>query len=207
MEHDTAPKPIRRRRRTQAEVRQRILDAAHEQFAERGFHAATTREIARQADVSETLVFRHFGSKSNLLNEVMFKPFADMAARIFAELEAGSDQSAKTEPWSDLIRDFLAFLSSHRRLFTAMALVGVNFTGEPAEQANLATTQSFFDRVAEELTRRHPSKAGGLDPAVAVRLGFAMIVAAELFGDWLFASNHPGHDKIASTISRMLLSR
>lgn len=43
-----------------------ILDAALRVFAERGFHGATTKELARAAGVSEALMFRHFPTKEDL---------------------------------------------------------------------------------------------------------------------------------------------
>lgn len=43
-----------------------ILDAALGVFAERGFHGATTRELAKAAGVSEALMFRHFPTKEDL---------------------------------------------------------------------------------------------------------------------------------------------
>lgn len=43
-----------------------ILDAALNVFAQKGFSGARTKEIAREAGISETLVFRHFQSKQNL---------------------------------------------------------------------------------------------------------------------------------------------
>lgn len=48
------------------ERRTRILDAALKVFSEKGFHGATTRELAKAAGVSEALIFRHFPSKEDL---------------------------------------------------------------------------------------------------------------------------------------------
>jgi len=47
-------------------VRQRLLDSAVQLFSERGFAGASTREIARLAEVNETSLFRLFGSKEEL---------------------------------------------------------------------------------------------------------------------------------------------
>jgi AcrR family transcriptional regulator len=44
-----------------------ILDAATVVFAERGFHATTTRDIARQAGISEGTIYNYFKSKTALL--------------------------------------------------------------------------------------------------------------------------------------------
>jgi AcrR family transcriptional regulator len=48
------------------ERRDLILEACLKVFAERGFHGATTRELAKAAGVSEALLFRHFPSKEDL---------------------------------------------------------------------------------------------------------------------------------------------
>ena len=47
-------------------TRARILDAAMEDFALRGFDASTLRDIASQAGVSLGLIRHHFGSKHQL---------------------------------------------------------------------------------------------------------------------------------------------
>ena len=49
----------------------RILDAAEEVFAERGFAAASTREIARRARVPFGALHYHWGSKEQLHQAVM----------------------------------------------------------------------------------------------------------------------------------------
>jgi AcrR family transcriptional regulator len=50
-----------------------IMEAALHLFAEQGFDATSTREIADQANVSEGLIFRHFTSKKGLLEAIMKK--------------------------------------------------------------------------------------------------------------------------------------
>nr|WP_189956524.1 TetR/AcrR family transcriptional regulator [Streptomyces alanosinicus] len=48
-----------------------MLHAAGAVFAERGYEAATVRDIAGRAGVNQALIFRYFGSKKALLTEVM----------------------------------------------------------------------------------------------------------------------------------------
>lgn len=47
--------------------KQRIVEAAVMAFAEQGFEATSTAEIAHRAEVAEATIFRHFGSKKELL--------------------------------------------------------------------------------------------------------------------------------------------
>ncbi len=57
--------------RMSAEERRRsILTAAVPLFAQRGFNGTTTREIAKAADVSEALLYRHFPNKEVIYREI-----------------------------------------------------------------------------------------------------------------------------------------
>ncbi|WP_328315870.1 TetR/AcrR family transcriptional regulator [Streptomyces sp. NBC_00388] len=62
--------PAERRRDAQG-TRRLLPEAAARLFAERGYEAATVREIAAEAGVNQALLFRYFGSKQALLTEVM----------------------------------------------------------------------------------------------------------------------------------------
>ncbi|WP_405783452.1 TetR family transcriptional regulator [Streptomyces sp. NBC_00859] len=70
MEEHTNTGPAERRRDARG-TRQLLLDAAAKLFSERGYEAATVRDIASEAGVNQALLFRYFGSKQALLTEVM----------------------------------------------------------------------------------------------------------------------------------------
>lgn len=59
--------PLGRRERGKRDKRRRISEAAAALFAERGYAAVTTHEIAEAADVGTGTLFRHFRSKADLL--------------------------------------------------------------------------------------------------------------------------------------------
>jgi AcrR family transcriptional regulator len=67
----TNEKTTARRQRRIAARNKQILDAAAQVFADKGYHRATTREIADVADVSEGTIYNYFGSKEDLLIGVM----------------------------------------------------------------------------------------------------------------------------------------
>ncbi|HKE73437.1 MAG TPA: TetR/AcrR family transcriptional regulator [Acidimicrobiales bacterium] len=56
-----------RRERKKNQTRELIAETARRLFAESGFDHVSIAEIARQADVSETTVFNHFGTKEDLV--------------------------------------------------------------------------------------------------------------------------------------------
>jgi AcrR family transcriptional regulator len=51
--------------------RAQILDAAATVFAKKGFHRATTKEVAKAAGVSPGTIYNYFASKSDLLIGIM----------------------------------------------------------------------------------------------------------------------------------------
>ena len=53
-------------RQTAEERRHTVLDAATHEFAVKGFHGASTEDIARAAGISQPYLFRLFGSKKEL---------------------------------------------------------------------------------------------------------------------------------------------
>jgi AcrR family transcriptional regulator len=56
-------------RQTAGERREAVLDAGTHEFAVKGFHGASTEEIARAAGISQPYLFRLFGSKKELYLE------------------------------------------------------------------------------------------------------------------------------------------
>jgi len=60
------------------ETRRRLIAAASELFAERGFHATTARDIARRAGVNLAAGHYHYGSKKDLYLEVLQAQFAEV---------------------------------------------------------------------------------------------------------------------------------
>jgi TetR/AcrR family transcriptional regulator len=86
---NTKPKTTRTERLKYEERRHFILQAALDVFAEKGFQGAKTREIAKRAGVSETLIFRYFPTKEDLyytgMKELMDQHPAIDYLKVFAE--------------------------------------------------------------------------------------------------------------------------
>ncbi|MGQ0798706.1 MAG: TetR/AcrR family transcriptional regulator [Pseudomarimonas sp.] len=79
-------------------TKERILSAAERLFAERGFAETSLREVTSRADVNLAAVNYHFGSKSNLVNEVFRRRLDDLSARRISALKvAETDQAGSLE--------------------------------------------------------------------------------------------------------------
>jgi AcrR family transcriptional regulator len=97
-----APEDPIRRQLVEAR-RAQIIDAAARVFAEKGFHRATTKEIASAAGVSEGTIYNYFDSKADLLIGIM--------ARL-AELEQLDVEL--TQALQGDVKDFMIAISRHR---------------------------------------------------------------------------------------------
>ncbi|KOG29442.1 MULTISPECIES: TetR family transcriptional regulator [Streptomyces] len=100
----TAEAPRRRGRpsRTEEESgpgsRERILDAARAEFAERGYDKASVRGIARAAGVDPALVHHYFGTKDEVFAaaiEVSFEPAAVVPAIVAGPRDAIGERLAR----------------------------------------------------------------------------------------------------------------
>ena len=89
-------------------LRAAVLEAAHNVFLDRGFHAARIDDIAEQAGVSHGAMYRYFRTKSDLFR-VLAAQAADRFNRAFDELSelVLTDSAAATE-FRRWVRDYAA---------------------------------------------------------------------------------------------------
>lgn len=99
------------------QTRETILAAALRLFSQRGFLGATTRQIACEAGVAEVTLFRHFGSKEKLFEEVIRGySFLPAMKGILPRLE----EARYEETLLTIARHFLATLDERRDLIRIM---------------------------------------------------------------------------------------
>lgn len=108
-------------------TRERLLKAAAKVFARDGLTGATTREIARMAEVNEVTLFRHFHSKEELISAVVnqtFETFPNRSTRRKSHEQADSDAPAGLESLRELltrfVEDYHALLSKHLPLIRTL---------------------------------------------------------------------------------------
>ncbi len=89
-------------------TRARILEAAVRAFTEKGFHGASTRDIARLADTNQGLITYHFSSKEALWRAAADTLFNDLKARLSETLEQVSADDPR-EYAREIIREYVRF--------------------------------------------------------------------------------------------------
>ncbi|RDI67693.1 TetR/AcrR family transcriptional regulator [Nocardia pseudobrasiliensis] len=108
--------PARRRGRPPAaaaeRTRERIVRAAVELFAEKGFHGTGVAEIGDRADVQRGALYYHIGSKEELLFQILRDYTAVMHAEATAIAASADDPITKLRK---LIHSHLRLVIEHRR--------------------------------------------------------------------------------------------
>jgi TetR/AcrR family transcriptional regulator len=104
-------------------TRDRIIEAAARTFAERGFGAASTREIAAGARVNQGLITYHFQSKHELWKAAADHIFAGFR-RSLAALPAPDESAAPRQRARETVRQYVRFVAAHPELFRLMVEEG-----------------------------------------------------------------------------------
>ncbi len=97
----------------EADTAVRIMLAAADAFAERGFHATTTRDIASRAGLSPAGVYVHFASKEVLLFELSRRGHARARDLLVAATEAAA---TPTEALRAIVGGFSRWHAEHYEL-------------------------------------------------------------------------------------------
>ncbi|MFI6448250.1 TetR/AcrR family transcriptional regulator [Kitasatospora sp. NPDC050543] len=109
------------------EAAYRLLEAAVESFAERGYHATTTRDIATAAGMSPAALYIHYPSKAALLAEISRAGHAATLALVRAAADSGDDPVARMRR---LVEDFTVW---HARGRTVGRVVNYELHALPPE--------------------------------------------------------------------------
>lgn len=63
-------------------AKDRILRAAREEFAHKGFAGARVESISQKADINKAMIFYYFHSKENLYKEIIQQALSDLMPRV-----------------------------------------------------------------------------------------------------------------------------
>jgi TetR/AcrR family transcriptional regulator len=137
----------RRRQQRSLDTRERILEAAFEEFADRGFEGASTRSVAAKAGVQHPLVTYHFQNKEGLWRAVISNAsfnFSRYFQDHFAELHKEDDVGRLRR----LQEEFIRFAAANPNFHWLMSNEGKRET-ERLTWLVEERVRSYFDVVAK----------------------------------------------------------
>ena len=156
------------------QTRDRIVAAAVVEFAEHGFAASSTREIAARAGVTQGLVTYHFVSKDGLWRAAADRIFASLGS----ELSIRPVEARPEMPGAEAraaIASYVRFAAQHPELFHFMVDAGRH--GDDRMRWLVETyVAPWFARVADLARVAVP----GSTPEIAPHFYYALAGAASL---------------------------
>jgi AcrR family transcriptional regulator len=186
-----------------------ILDAAERVFTAKGYDGANTDEIATEAGVARSVLYRHFATKAELFHSAVLVPFTDFLREYGAAWRGQVD-----EPWDDerlmrtMVELFYDSFSTHRGTILALAMAADSL--DEAANAHLdAELDRFFNTMLmiseNEVHRRNWMSLHGLDLTIRHTMGG---IAAHLALGRLFAprsGRSASRDEIIDHVTRFTL--
>lgn len=178
-----------------------IMNAALEQFANVGFHAATISQIAKHAGISKGLMYNYFRSKEELLAGIINRSVTE----IYGHFDPDHDGYLTEDEFELFVRKVFNLLKEKRqfwRLLLGIMLqrdvyenifgsgtISLSVAGEPLPQF----TENITVQMSDYFRRKQEMKGPGYDPVTEMLMftntvkGFAItfIYSDELYpGDY-----------------------
>jgi AcrR family transcriptional regulator len=183
----------------QPETSRRLLLAALDSFATRGFHATTTRDIAQRAGMSPAAVYVHYRSKTELLHQITRTGHE----AILLELEQAVDG---VETATERLRRFVVvFATWHARNHT-LARVMQNELGALPEREfrEIGELRARFEALVEAELRRG-QEAGELDVPDVARTAVAVLSLCIDVARWYTPRRGQRPEDVAALYAELVL--
>lgn len=187
--------------RDKAATRQRLLDAAEQVFAEKGYHGTVVDDIIQVSDSSKGGFYFHFPNKQAIFLALVDKLVPRLAAAIDRAIAAEPDPIAQLDA---ALRTVLETFGRHRKLSKILLIEAVGL-GHGFDEKLMRTRGRFAGMIQEHLDRA--VAAGAMAPQDTTLISWAWFGAInEIVVRWL-ATGQPEHLEDALPTLRLLLLR
>lgn len=181
-------------------TRQRLLEAAEQVFAEKGYHGAVVDDIIRASDSSKGGFYFHFPNK-----QAIFLTLVDM---LVPRLAAAIDRAiaAETDPIAQLdaaLRTVLETFGRHRQLSKILLIEAVGL-GHGFDEKLMRTRGRFAGMIQTHLDRA--VAAGAIAPQDTILISWAWFGAInEIVVRWLATGEPERIEETLPTLRSLLL--
>ena len=190
MKSSTISIPAKPRGRDQ--VRSAVLAATSELVAERGPDGFSVREIASRAGVNHALVHRHFGTKADVLEQMLA---ADAEAVVAAVVESGLPTSGQAAP--EVVAALLDLLAE-RPSYWRTLVHAVLDSPEAALPGTASTTELFSG------LWRGSDAEGESDRAVPTSVAGMTVLGWLIFGEFMTDATGADADKVRRAVAEQV---
>jgi AcrR family transcriptional regulator len=167
--------------------RERVLDAAGELFAAKGFDATSIAEIGTRADIAKSVLYHHFGSKAGLYVAILEAETAELVRRVAAAVPEDPD-APRLRAGVD------AYLGYLRERPAAAALLLRDAPADPALAEPSARLAAEREQALVGLLATPQKRLGA-----AAHVGL-MVTAIRAFGQWWLEHPEVPQEQVADAI-------
>ncbi|MFN4239835.1 MAG: TetR/AcrR family transcriptional regulator [Erythrobacter cryptus] len=174
----------------------KLLDAAAEEFGEKGFHEASVSSITRRAGVALGSFYTYFDSKDALFRALV----ADMSEKVRTSARAALREGMDAlEIERAALAAFLAFAAEHKEIYRII---------DEAEFVDPASYRAHYETIAARIAERLRAGAARGE----LRDGLGELEAWALMGMNVFVGlryvvwgdGAAAHEEIAAAVNRLL---
>ncbi|RPD97820.1 TetR/AcrR family transcriptional regulator [Candidatus Pantoea deserta] len=172
----------KRRAESMEENRLKLIAAARNAFAEKGFAAASMDELTASVNLTRGALYHNFGDKKGLLAAVVTQIDNEMAQHA---MEAAADVE---DDWQKLLAEGIAYIrmALNEEVRRIVLLDGPAFLGNPAQwPSQNSCLQATRQRIIDMRTR------GVIKPVDPEATAFLLNSAALNAAQWIAASDDP----------------
>jgi AcrR family transcriptional regulator len=171
-------------RRSSETVRGAILDAATDEFTTSGYAQATMRTVAARAQVSLSVLYRHFSGKEELFAAAVTRPFTAFLEQFASAWSRFEEPAGEAQLIEEFVRDLQASLTPQRRALLQLVAVsdGPNAALAADLRSSLATVVTEIGHIARVEARRR-----GRDPGLSLQrvwLVISLVIGELLMRPW-----------------------
>jgi AcrR family transcriptional regulator len=194
-------------RRRRGEPRRLLVTAARELFPARGYATTSTREIAERAGVSETLIFRNFGSKAALFREALALPFVEFIRDFSERWRSAEMDRLDDESFARELNGGLYDLFRENRSLVVMLWAHDTPRDDDWANTGMAEIDAAMRELVrwgnEETIRRQGQPIRRHD--LATRATIAMIAGMAVFGESFYGKRRPSRTAIVEELTQASL--
>ncbi len=119
------------KRKKQRDARSRILQAALDEFSDKGYHASTIDSIAERAGIAKGTVYRYFNTKEGLFNALKEDTISEFVEHARHDLSQEEDVLKIIE---SVIKNYLSFFEKNSAFFKVIIQEQKDFGREFSEK-------------------------------------------------------------------------
>ncbi|HEX4878793.1 MAG TPA: TetR/AcrR family transcriptional regulator [Limnobacter sp.] len=174
---------LSRAQRQKAQLRAEIIEAAFEEFSERGYHQTAIADIAQRLGIGHGTFYRHFENKRDILEHVLDAAIADLTTALrddFSPEKVNSLAEYKTQ-LASILKKLYAFAQSNPRALRLMLMEATSIDEEMTKR--IAAIHRDGQRVASEYLQHGKRKGffrSNLDTKATATAVVGMLMAGSM---------------------------